>query len=201
MARTKLALANAALGHLVRDTLSSIDGTSPASVQVRENMSNATERVIEEFDWPFCRVVTSATEVSGVVPRGWTFVYAYPADCVKLWHLGNERNKETAPFEIGLSPDPTNDSMYIFTDFAGAAIRYGSNRVPIERFSPGAFDLVALALADICCMALTKDRRLKDSINAEYYRRLSKVQTSYANLEPEVLDNDFIPEAIQVRSS
>lgn len=200
MARTKLSLANAALGHLVRDTLSSLESNTPGAVQIREQMQNAMESVIEEYDWPFARVVTSLTGVSGIPPRGWSQVYAYPSDCVKIWHIGDERNIVTEPFEIGMSPSIGSGTTYIFTNKGDAQVRYGSNRVPIERFSPMAFDLVALALAIRCCMPLAKDRRLRDQLNADYTKLLSKVTTSMANLEPEVVDHEFVPDVIRVRS-
>ena len=123
MARTSLALANAALGHLVRDTLSSLETNTPGAVQIREQMQNAMESVIEEYDWPFCRVVAPLTAVSGVLPRGWTQVYAYPPDCVKIWHIGDERNTDTEPFEIGMSPDISSDTTYIYTNKAAAQVR------------------------------------------------------------------------------
>ena len=200
MARTKLSLANAALGHLVRDTLSSLETNNPAAVTIREQIDNAIESVIEEFDWHFCRVVTSLTVVEGVAPRGWAFAYAYPPDCVKVWHVGDERNTVSEPFEIGMSPTIGSDTLYIFTNKANAQVRYGSNRVGIERFSPKAFDLVGLDLAIKCCMAVAKDRRLKQQLASEYERMKSSVTTAMANLEPEVVDNEFIPDVIRVRS-
>lgn len=200
MSRTKLSLANTALGHLVRDTLSSLESNSPGAVQIREQMQNAMEQVIEEVDWPFARVVTSLTAVSGTPPRGWSFVYAYPSDCVKIWHLGDERNTVTEPFEIGMSPAIGSDTTYIFTNKADAQVRYGSSRVTIERFSPAAFELVGLALAVKCCMPLTKDRRLRDQLNSDYTKLLSKAATGIANLEPEVVDQEFVPDVIRVRS-
>ena len=200
MSRTKLDLANEALGHLVRDTLTSLESNSPAAVAIRARMDNAIESVIEEFDWPFCRVVGPLNLTSGVAPRGWAFAYAYPTDCVKVWHVGDERNTETEPFEIGMSSEIGSDTTYIYTNKADAQVRYGSNRVSIERFSPMAFDLVALALAIRCCMVLTKDRRLRMDLENSYTRLASKVSTSYANLEPEVVDHDFVPDVIRVRS-
>lgn len=200
MSRTKLDLANEALGHLVRDTLTSLEGNSPAAVAVRARLDNAMERVIEEFDWPFCRVVGPLNLTSGVPPRGWSYAYAYPADCVKVWHIGDERNTVSEPFEIGMSPDIGSDTTYIFTNKADAQVRYGSRRVSIERFSPMAFELAGLALAINCCMVISKDRRLRLDLENSYTRLLSKTTTSYANLEPEVVDHEFIPDVIRVRS-
>jgi hypothetical protein len=49
-------------------------------------------------------------------------------------------------------------------------------------------------------MPLTKDRRLRDQLNNDYTKLLSKAATGIANLEPEVVDQEFVPEVIRVRS-
>jgi hypothetical protein len=200
MARSPEDLANAALGYLLRDTIRSLDGSSPAAVQTKQHLATAMEEVMEEYDWPECRVVTDLTVASGVALRGWAFAYTLPSDALKIWYVGDARRTKTVPFERGMSADLSTTRSYIFTDLAGAQIRYSSKRATIDRFSAQVFDLMALLLAKKCCMPLTKDKRMQDSIQKEYELKLSKVKTLYAMSEPEVVSPDFVPELITVRS-
>ena len=205
MARTEVDLANAALAYLQRDpNLRSLEGTGPAVVQVRQHIQTAIEEVIEEYDWPFCRVVAPLTFVllqgGEVTLRGWNYIYAIPSDAVMIWRVSDYRGNVVEDFEIGMSADISVDTNYIFAKTAGVAIRYGSRRVSISRFPAQIFDLMARKLAIHCCMALAKDKALFQYLEAQYERRRSAVITRYANLEPEVISIDTVPELILVRS-
>lgn len=137
MQRAQVDLANLALSFLVRDAIRDPNGSEPAAVQTRLHSTHAVEFVIEQYDWPTSRVVSKLTQVSGVYGRGWAYVYALPADVIKVWNVGpesiNKGEEKIYPFEIGLSADITSESTYIFSDQADAYIRYGSSRTP----SPG----------------------------------------------------------------
>ena len=165
MARSPEDLANLALSYLVRGTIRSLDDNDPNAVQPKQHLEFAKEAVIEEFDWPECRVIAPLTEVSLTSLRGWAYAYAVPSDMVKIWSIsdGSTRNVSIA-YERGMSPDPTLDRAYIYTNQASAYIRYGSNRISVGRFSANVFDLIALKLAITCCLPLTKDLKLQNNL-------------------------------------
>jgi hypothetical protein len=200
MARSDTDLANAALSYLVRDRLRNLDGDKPEPVQMRENMEQAKQEVIEQYDWPDCRVVAPLILASGIDLRGWTYAYIEPADMIKPWILGDLKSPKSVPYERGMSSDLSSTNKYFFTDFASANIRYGSSRLPIGGFSAGVFDLIALKLALLTCMPLTKEISIHQYLSALFDKKLSAQKTIIANSEPEVVDLDFIPEAISVRS-
>lgn len=201
--RTEVDLANAALAYLQRDpNLRSLDGTTPSVVQTKQHLQNSVEEVIEEYDWPFCRVVTPLVQVADpAMPlRGWTYVYQMPSDAVIVWRVSDLRGNVLEDFEIGMSADVASDTTYIYANTAELAVRYGSRRVSVGRFPAQVFDLMALKLAIKCCMPLTKDKKLFQYLRADYQRNKSAVITKFANLEPEVIDVDAVPELISVRS-
>ncbi len=202
MARAPEDIANAALAYLVRDQIRTLDGTGPMEVQTKANLQAAIEEVIEEYDWWQCRVIAPLQAVTAIGTRGWTSAFAVPTDMVKLWFIGDNTQKNTTsiPFELGMSEDLSNDRNYIFTDQATPYIRYGSRRVSLDRWSAQQADLIAIALAIKCCMPLTKNEKLQASLRQEYRMRLNKVMTSAANAEPEVVNFDWTPETISVRS-
>jgi len=200
MARSQVDLANTALGFLVRDTIRDLDGTTPGAIHTKANMQLAIELVIGEFDWPDCRVISSLSEVELADLRGWTHAYTVPSDMVKVWQIGASKNSTPVQFEQGMSSDLSSNRSYIFTDQASAVIRYGSSRVTIDRFSAAIFELIALKLASLCCMVITKDKTLLKFISDTYKTKLSEVKTSVANAEPEMIDQEFVPEFISVRS-
>lgn len=201
MSRSQEDLANLALGYLVRGTIRSLDGSSVEAVQTKQYLELAKELVIEEYDWPECRVITPLTEVTLSNNRGWTYTYGVPSDLVKLWALTDGTVSRTPIlYERGMSDDVTSDKSYIFTNQAGAYIRYGSSRVSISRFSPQIFNLIGLRLAILCCLPLTKDAKLQNNLLNLYRNELGKVKTLVINSEPEIIDLEFTPESIRVRS-
>lgn len=201
MSRTDVDLANAALGYLMRDTLRNLDGTDLATVKLKANMAQAKEHVIEEYNWPECRVIAPLTLAAGsIATHQWTYAYIAPPDMIKPWILGEEKAEVTKPFARGMSADITSDAQYFFADVENAYLKYGSSRVSIGRFSAQVFDLIALKLACLCCMAIAKEAKLHQYLTTEYKRQLSAVKTIVANGEPEVIDIDFVPETILVRS-
>lgn len=202
MDRSPEDLANAALGYLSRDTVRSLDGTSPGAIQTKAFWKDAMLEVIGAYDWPECRVVAKLIQVPEVDTAGWAYAYALPSDCEKIWYVGNQRNNlVSVPYERGMSSDPLSTTNYIFSDSAGLYIRYGSQRVTLSRWSAQVFDLIALVLARKCCMTITKNEKLLQLVINLYKAKLSEVKTSVANSEPEVVDMDFTPESISVRSS
>lgn len=203
MARSEVDLANAALAYLQRDpNLRNLDGVGPSTVQTKQHMQNAIEEVIEEYDWPFCRVVTPLIAIADTtIPlRGWSYIYQVPSDAVIVWRVGDLRGNDLEEYEMGMSADVSSDTNYIYTSSPDLAIRYGSRRVGIAKFPAQIFDLIATKLAIKCCMALTKDKALFQYLRAEYGRNKSAVITKFANLEPEVREVDETPELIAVRS-
>lgn len=201
MSRSQEDLANLALGYLVRGTIRSLDGSSVEAVQTKQYLELAKELVIEEYDWPECRVITPLTEVTLSNNRGWTYTYGVPSDLVKLWALTDGTVSRTPIlYERGMSDDVTSDKSYIFTNQAGSYIRYGSSRVNISRFSPQIFNLIGLRLAILCCLPLTKDAKLQNNLLNLYRSELGKVKTLVINSEPEIIDLEFTPESVRVRS-
>jgi hypothetical protein len=202
MAVSRTDLANQALGLLVRDSfLRDLDGSSPAAVQMKFHMQSAIEEVIAAFDWPECRVVTELVIVPDIALRGFTYAHVIPPDCVRVWRVSDSRGELLKKFEIGMSADITSDTNYIYTEDADLSIRYGSRRVSIGRFTPDVIALIALRLAIKTCMVLTKNSGLLGQLRKDYRMDLSEAKTIAANLEPELIDIEFVPETILVRSS
>lgn len=199
MSRTRVDLANNALSYLVRDTIRTLDGAVPAAIHTKQHMDLAIETVIEEYDWPSCRVVNPLVRVTGVASRGWAAVYEKPIDAVKIWRLEDSQGNPLLKWEEGMSGDLITNRSYIFADDPAASIRYGSNRVTVDRLSPFVFALCGLKLAALCCMALVKDAKLHKYLEDTYRLQVSKVKTSAAFSEPELVDTEFVPELIQVR--
>ena len=125
MAVAELDLANQALAYLLRDTISGLDSPKPTLEErmMKQFMRQAIEEVIEEYDWPQCRVIANLSSVSPDL-RGWTYAYAIPSDAVIIWRISDLRGTVVNKFEIGMSADISSDTNYIFADAADLAVRY-----------------------------------------------------------------------------
>lgn len=201
MAVSEVDLANLALGYLFRDSIRSLDGREPGAVQTKQFMQAAIEEVIEEFDWPQCRVVKDLTAVSGLPLRGWTNAYAVPSDAVCIWNITDLTSRLLTKYELGMSPTVDDDTTYIFAGSAGLTIRYGSRKASLSRFTPQTIDLMAMRLAMKCTSLAPKDKAWFKNLQSDYRLQLSALKTRVANMEPETEDLDFVPETISVRSS
>lgn len=196
MARSDVDLANAALRHLVRERLPNLDGGDPAPVTLKAAMVDALEYVLEEFDWPEARVVMAAEEAATVDLRGYSFAYKVPSDLLKIWFFGDQIGKVRFDYERGMSSELTSDRSYFFSNSGEAYLRYTSNRVSVARLSVKLFELVAIRLAWVCCMPLTKNEKLWSKLEQTYERELSKLKTLVANEEPEITNIDFVPQTV-----
>lgn len=199
MAVSRVDLANQALAHLSRDTIRDLDGTSVAAIHMKANIQAAIEEVIEEYDWPQCRVTQTLTTVELDDMRGWTYAYAIPSDCVFIWGIKIPGDDDVKEFEVGMSSNPDSDTSYIFANDASLYIRFGSRRASLSRFSPQTVALMALNLARKACMPLTKDKQLLQLLDRRYTLALSAVKTRMANMEPELTDIEFTPDTITAR--
>lgn len=199
MARSRVDLANAALGYLVRDTIRTLDGSSPSAILTKQFMDQSIEAVLEEYDWPYCRVVKKLDLTSGINARGWTFVYIAPSDAVKVWRVSDPRGTEYNEYEFGYTDDVTRDENYVYTNKSDAYIRYSSGRASLDRYSPGVFELFGLKLAEKCCMPLTKDAKLHQYLRGLFRTDLSRIKTLTALSEPEFVETEETPELIRIR--
>lgn len=201
MAVSEVDLANLALGLLFRDSIRSLDGREPGAVQTKQFMQSAIEEVIEEYDWPQCRVVKTLTAVSGLATRGWTNAYAIPSDAVCVWNVTDLTSTLLTKYELGMSDQIDNDTTYIFANSAGLSIRYGSRKASLSRFTPQTVNLMAMRLAMKCTSLAPKDKAWFKNLQNDYKLQLSALKTRVANMEPETQDLDFVPETISVRSA
>lgn len=202
MAVSRVTLANAALAKLTRDRITDLDGKEPGAVQMSIHMDAAIEEVIEEYDWPECRVIVSPSAALGIDSGEYTYAYPIPSDCVVI-HLVYEASnpRKPVPYEMGMDPDVTKTDSYIFTSTAAPRLRYGSRRCPLHRFTPLVIDLMATKLAEKTCLTLGQDKKYKLGLKDQFVKDLNHVKTLVANREPELYDNEFVPETITVRSA
>lgn len=203
MPASELDMVNRALVLLKRDAIKTLEGATPPASQIRPFIQMAKEEVIEEYDWPQCRVIQTLTAVALPTEsmRGWAYAYAIPSDCVCTWQVNTSRGTKVVNFEIGMSSDLDSDTNYIFCDDASMVIRYGSRRVGIPRLTPKTVALISIKLAEITCMSVTKDLRLWLELKKQYKVEASALKTQMANIEPEVVATEDTPELISVRSS
>lgn len=201
MSVSEVDLANLALGLLFRDTIRSLDGREPGAVLTKQFMRSAIEEVIEEFDWPQCRVVKTLTPVVSANLRGWTHSYIIPSDAVCVWNITDLSSKTITKYELGMSESLDSDETLIFANQSGLTIRYGSRRASLSRFTPQTINLMAIKLAMKCTTLAPKDKGWFKNLGDSYKLQLSALKTRVANMEPEITDTEFVPETISVRSA
>lgn len=115
MAESEVEICNAALSRIGQSLLLSTDlpdvadaaaaqGT-PTARQAALWYPRALEAALRRYRWPFAQARAQLAVVAGETRDGWDFVYAYPADCVKVHFvtvagLTNPTPDQRAPTKI-----------------------------------------------------------------------------------------------------
>lgn len=202
MTRTRIDLANLALGILVRDPIFDLTGSTPEQLHTKQFMDQAINYVISEFQVPAARCEAPLVATSALVRPGWAYAYVRPADVVRIWQVGPAIADAVVayPYREMMSPDPSSNNSYIFSNTADAWIIYSSSRVDLSRMTPQQFELAALKLAELCCMPLKKDKELFAYLRQEVLKQTAHEAAFVYNSEVDPTDPDTTPEFIGVRS-
>lgn len=130
----------------------------------------ALDEVLEVFDWPFARRHTKPAQLDastldlGLVPGGWSFAYALPADCVpnglrKLYPgVRNPRDDQETPFAIEY--DGATDQVIVLTDDTAPEMIYTARIGNTQKFSATFARGVAETMGVDLIRALRKDLKL-----------------------------------------
>ena len=147
---------------------------------------------LRSHPWSFAKKYQTLALLDGDAPGGWDYMYAYPADCLKIRRLRNPYSDsplERFKFEVAL-----NDSNVkcVLTDIEDAEVVYTRLVTDVASWD-SMFQLAfSYALASRMTMALTGDKELaKDLINMMY--------TEMGSAEEE--DTDEAPQEVYPEAS
>jgi hypothetical protein len=174
-----------ALGHISsRARITTIGENSNEAYYCSLYYAEARDSVLRDFDWAFARREESLAELSGVtVPTGWTYVYAYPADCLNARRIPKADDPlKGYDFEVRTNYDTATaatTSKMIVTNVEPASLVYTRNVTNTEVFDSGFIQALSWRLSFDLSMPITGATR-RDLLQT-YFAILSNAQTTAAN--------------------
>lgn len=107
-------ICNIALGMIgVNSSIQSLDEGSAESKACKNQYDAALDQILRTYPWPFAKTRLSLALVGTDVVSGWTYAYAYPADCIKLLGLVNLATR---------TPDITQAVQHEISNYGGAKV-------------------------------------------------------------------------------
>jgi hypothetical protein len=153
MAQTKVGIANLALSHL--GSLQSIEELDPPSTnteKIIDSWYDISRRFTLKVIQPNFAIVRDVLAAATATPAfGYGYKYAYPADCLQFFGIGEIEEKENN-FSV--------EGEFILTDEysdSGLTVRYLKDVTDPSKYSPEFIMSLAWKLAEVICMPITGD--------------------------------------------
>jgi hypothetical protein len=102
---SQIDIVNLALTHLGCRLIASMQENSEAARRAGVVWGPAVDEVLREHAWNFSTIIQPLALAANDTVMGWSYVYAYPAKCLKVRRVLNQ-----AIFD-NISSDPTGDDM------------------------------------------------------------------------------------------
>lgn len=191
----KLALSELEIGQLIE----SLDEPTQAARTCSLWFEQCRDEVLEDFPWDFAYASTALAAVSDQTFPGWTYVYQYPTNCLRVLQVGPEsgmrlsalnafyvppyENQIPAPFRFPWRLALKNDgaSKVILTDLPQAYAYYTQRVTNAAVFSPSFVAMLALKLASKIGKPLKADAQRVALVLQQYEYKRSQAQAIALN--------------------
>lgn len=196
---SKVEIVNLALSSLgAKSTITDLD--SDASVESRQaslHYEQALKKALTASYWSFATTWGTSALLSASPPKDWTYMYALPANCLRVLGVVNAagRVKKPKPFQRA----SYNGQIVLLTDTESPVWRYVFFNEDATTYSPEFVDVVAAALAARLAMPLTRKRELAKEAAAAYKTAVAIASAADANENNQNGDPDYVPEWFQER--
>jgi hypothetical protein len=212
----KVEIANLALGNIRAASILNFSESSLEAQTINARYDIARRYVLRAFPWNFCNKIEALAETAETIIK-YTYVYTYPADCLRAnslvpnFLLGTDRtaylrfyydypmdrrvedlNSQFQPFEIG----NINDTKVIMTDLSEAYLQYTSDVIDTTLFDENFVEALSWYLAAQCAIPVVgaeKGREMRADALRIYNTFINEAQVINANerKQPEMAKSDY----------
>lgn len=150
--------------------------TTESAVQCRLWYELVRDELMEDFDWSFARKHMALSAISAESFTNWTYVYAFPGDCLKARLIENSVDNAKILFEVRAKVNTIGSC--IVCNEASPTLVY-TEKVTNTTAYPSAFiRALGLKLAASIAYPLRNDLQLQQQVEALSTFALSKAQLS-----------------------
>lgn len=186
---------NYALGNIgSSDTVASLDERSKQANVCNRFYPLARDSMLADFDWPFATRYETLALLTSTIP-GWSFVYQYPSDCLRLLAADNrpfwpESDVTLNRYQVGYG----DSGQVILSNNAGATAAYVSRIDDSGRMPPLFVEALGWKLASMIAMPLTNTRSVAETAASLYQQAVQAAWASALNeSDPRVeLQSEYI---------
>jgi hypothetical protein len=194
-------ICNLALSHIGVPTIQALTESNRQARECSRLYPLLRDAVLSEFPWNFARRRVVLALVSGEEVSGWTFVYAYPSDCLRALEIYNPLTTQTytdgqyvsgqliesivkvksdkIKFEIAVNE--AKNQRLILTDQEAAELIYTARVEDTNLFSSSFIDALSWRVAADLAIPLKGKMPLQQQMLAVYEAKLGKSRQANAN--------------------
>lgn len=170
MAVSEVQIAKLALSHLGdRYDITSLTEASPEAEQINLVFANIRDALVRQYPWTWSLRYYAPAAVSGTVPGGWAYMYAYPPDGLKVWRIVNPLDPTQSnlpPLEFRVARNAT-DTRVLLSNESEPEFEY-SKQVTNSFEWDSLFDMaLSWAIAKHIAMPITGDTGIAQMVARE----------------------------------
>lgn len=184
MAASDVQIAKLALQHIGdRYDITSLTDATPEAEQINLVYVNVRDSLIRQYPWKFALRYVSPSTLAGTTPAGWTYMFSYPAEALRVWRIVNPldpRGDTLPPIEWDTLRN-ANDNQILVSDEQEPEFEY-SKRVTNSSEFDVLFDWAfSWALASAIAMPITGDMNIRNAVAQEARLQIGNAQAESAN--------------------
>lgn len=187
-------ICNMALSHIGKDTISLLTESSVQAEACNTFYETSRDAALEAVDWNFARHRIGLAKLVEAAPDGWTFAYAYPANCVRILRLGHPLRRPRVPYRFEVALNNAGDEKVVLADVEGAKAVY-TRRITNENLFPPMFvEMFAYKLASAIAIPLTRSPEIAESMEKMFNlkKSIAAAQSMNEGDEDETVESEFV---------
>jgi len=184
MAVSEVQIGKLALSHLGdRYDITSLSENSAEAEQVNLVFDNVRDALVREHPWKFSLRYYTPASLTGTPPSGWTYMYTYPTDALKVWRIVNplDPNNDSLPPLKWTVARNNSDIKVLLTDESDPEFEYSKQVTSSSEFDAN-FDIaLSWKIAEMIAMPITGDLGIRANMQQEAARQVGLAKMEDGN--------------------
>lgn len=183
---SKIEIANLGLIALGTRTISSLTQENDIARKINAIFDQCADEVLQAAHWNFATKIEALAKLVDAVPFGWTYIYAFPANCLSIQRLFNEStalSPNPARFRELVAPTSGGRALVADIDLAYAEFTY--RVTDTTQYPPAFVKALAHKLAADLALPLTADKQIANGMEQKYQALVSEAKRmNYSEVLP-----------------
>jgi hypothetical protein len=177
----QIEICNVALSRVGAGSIQALTEATREARACRTHYEMARDATLRDHDWQFARKRVVLALLSEAFD-GWTYGYAYPADCIAARSILNEASTDPADaiaYEVGVNA--AKSAKVVLTEQEDAILVYTALVTNTSIYDASFVDALAWRLASELAVPLRADTALQDGFMKKYLMQLGSAKETGSN--------------------